>query len=74
MHEDLIGNRLLVDRLSLNKPWQNAHSIGMINNGSLVVRSVSSILETLLVLGPHAHGPILGGEMNEGGDSEFIWG
>jgi hypothetical protein len=46
----------------------------MINNGSLMVRLVSNILETLLVLGPHAHGPVLGGEMNEGGDSEFIWG
>jgi len=35
---------------------------------------VSSLLETLLVLGPHAHGPVLGGEMNKGGDREFIRG
>ena len=35
---------------------------------------MSSLLETLLVLGPHAHEPVLGGEMNKGGDSKFIWG
>jgi hypothetical protein len=33
---------------------------------------VSSLLETFLVLGPHAHGSVLGGQMNKGGDREFI--
>lgn len=32
---------------------------------SLVVRFVSSVLETLVALQPHAHEHVLGGEMNE---------
>ena len=31
MHENLISSRLLVGRLSLKKPWRNAHTIVMVH-------------------------------------------
>ena len=33
---------------------------------------VSSLLEMLLALRPHARGPVLGGERNKGEDNEFV--
>ena len=43
-----------------------------LSNGSLVVRLVSSLLETLLAFRPHARELVFGGERNKGGDRKFI--